>query len=94
MAKFDLAGMNLKEWSFIVLMINLTLITVMVVVMFAAAVLSGQTISITGGINMDQLMVIIIGIAAVATVLVSQQLTTKANAAVIAAASGKTLKDE
>jgi len=84
---FDLAGMNLKEWAFILLMINLTLITIMVVVSFIIAIQSGQTITITGGINLDQLMVVIIGIAAVATVLVSQQLTTKATAAIVAAAT-------
>ena len=84
---FDLAGMNLKEWAFIVLMINLTLITIMVVISFVIAIQSGQTITITGGINLDQLMVVIISIAAVATILVSQQLTTKAAAAIVSAAN-------
>ena len=81
MSKFDIAGMNLKEWAFIVLMLNLTLITAMVVVGFIIAIANGQIITITGGINLDQLMVVIIGVAAVATVLVSQQLTAKAVAA-------------
>ncbi len=86
---FDLAGMNLKEWAFIVLMINLTLITAMVVISFVIAIGSGQAITITGTINLDQLMVVIIGIAAVATVLVSQQLTTKNNAAMVSSAKDK-----
>ena len=81
MSKFDIAGMNLKEWAFIVLMLNLTLITVMVVVSFIIAIQNGQTIEITGGINMDQMVVVVISIAAVATVLVSQQLAAKTIAA-------------
>jgi len=86
---FDLAGMNLKEWAFIVLMINLTLITIMVVISFAIAIQNGQAITITGGINLDQLMVVIISIAAIATILVSQQLTTKNNATMVSAATSK-----
>ena len=86
---FDLAGMSLKEWAFIVLMINLTLITIMVVVSFVIAIQSGQAITITGGINLDQLMVVIISIAAVATILVSQQLTIKNTAAIVEAANKK-----
>jgi len=81
MSKFDIAGMNLKEWAFIVLMLNLTLITAMVVVSFIIAIQNGQTIEITGGINMDQMVVVVISIAAVATVLVSQQLAAKTIAA-------------
>ena len=86
---FDLAGISLKEWAFIVLMINLTLITIMVVISFAIATQNGQAITITGGINLDQLMVVIISIAAIATILVSQQLTTKNNATMVSAATSK-----
>jgi len=73
--KVSLGGLNIKELAFIILMINLSLITAMIVVSFTVAIMQGQTITITGGFNLDQLMVVVIGISAVATVLVAQKLT-------------------
>jgi len=89
-ANFDIAGMNLKEWAFIVLMINLTIVMVMVSISFAIAVNQGQDISITGNFDLSQFTGIMIGIATVATVLVAQQLNTKNNAAMVAAAVAAT----
>lgn len=85
--QFDIAGMNLKEWAFIVLMINLTIVIAMVAISFAIAIYNGQDIQITGSFDISQLTGIMIGIATVATVLVAQQLNTKNNAAIIAAAA-------
>jgi len=86
MSQFDIAGMNLKEWAFIILMINLTIVMAMVSISFAIAISSGQEVKITGSFDLSQLTGIMIGIATVATVLVAQQLTTKNNVAMVAAA--------
>ena len=83
---FDIAGKNLKEWAFIILMVNLTIVMSMVSISFAIAVSQGQDISITGNFDLSQFTGIMIGIATVATVLVAQQMNSKNNAAMMAAA--------
>jgi len=89
MSTFDIGGLNLKEWAFIILMINLTLVTAMVVVSFVLAIQQGQTIPIKGGFDLSQFTAIVMGVATVATVLVAQQLTAKQNQALIEASKKK-----
>ncbi len=74
--KFNLGGHSLKEWAFIILMINLTVVIGSYAVVFWIAVTnSPDSIIITGSIDISQIVIIVFGIAMVATVLVSQKLT-------------------
>ena len=74
--KFNLGGKSLKEWAFIILMINLSaVIGSFVAVMFIAITNNPDSITITGSIDISQITIIVFGIAMVATVLVSQKLT-------------------
>ena len=72
---FDLAGKDLREWSFIILMFTLAIAIMAWVVAFVIAILNDPDITISGSIDLSQITGIIIGIAMVAVVLVSQQLT-------------------
>jgi len=77
--KFDIAGLNLKEWSFIILMISLVVVVVSFAVAFIIAISnSPDAITISGTIDLGQITGIIFGIAMVATVLVGQKLTSNA----------------
>ena len=68
--------MSLKEWAFIILMINLTVVIVSFAIAFWMAVInSPEPITISGSIDVSQITTIVFGIALVATVLVSQKLT-------------------
>jgi len=83
--EFNVAGKDLREWSFIILMFTLAIAIMAWVVAFVIAVMNDPDISITGSIDLSQFTGIIIGIAMVAVVLVSQQLTSKSQAAAVAA---------
>lgn len=83
--KFDIAGKDLREWSFIILMFTLALAIGAWTVAFIIAVANEPDISITGSIDLSQFTGIIIGIAMVAVVLVSQQLTAKQQASAVKA---------
>lgn len=73
--KFDIAGLNLKEWSFIILMVCLIIVVVSFAVAFIIAISNSPEITISGTIDLGQITGIIFGIALVATVLVAQKLT-------------------
>ena len=74
--KFSIAGMSLKEWAFIILMLNLSVVIVSFAIVFWTAVMnSPEAIVISGSIDVSQITTIVFGIALVATVLVSQKLT-------------------
>jgi len=74
--KFSIAGYSLKEWAFIILMINLSVVIVSFAVVFWMAVTTNpDSIVISGTIDVSQITTIVFGIALVATVLVSQKLT-------------------
>jgi len=74
--KFNLGGHSLKEWAFIILMINLSVVIGSYAVVFWIAVTNNpDEIQITGSIDISQIVIIVFGIAMVATVLVSQKLT-------------------
>jgi len=74
--KFSIAGKSLKEWAFIILMINLSaVIGSFVAVMWIAITNNPDAITISGSIDISQITIIVFGIAMVATVLVSQKLT-------------------
>jgi cell division septal protein FtsQ len=74
--KFSLGGHSLKEWAFIILMINLSVVIGSYAVVFWVAVTnSPESIVISGTIDISQIVIIVFGIAMVATVLVSQKLT-------------------
>lgn len=74
--KFNLGGHSLKEWAFIILMINLTVVIGSYAVVFWIAVTnSPDQILITGSIDISQIVIIVFGIAMVAVMLVSQKLT-------------------
>ena len=83
--KVNLAGYNIKEVSLIILMVSLGAVFVMFGVAVAFALLNNPTITISGDIDVGQFVGVIIGISMVAVVLVSQQLTSKSQAAAVAA---------
>lgn len=84
--KFSLAGKNLKEWAFIILMVNLSVVIGSYAVVFWIAVTNNPgAIAITGSIDISQIVIIVFGIAMVATVLVSQKLTKDAVSDAVAA---------
>ena len=83
--EFDIGGKDLREWSFIILMFTLAIAIMAWVISFVIAVMNDPDISITGSIDLSQFTGIIIGIAMVAVVLVSQQLTSKQQAAAVKA---------
>jgi len=83
--EFDIGGKDLREWSFIILMFTLAIAIMAWVISFIIAVMNDPDISITGSIDLSQFTGIIIGIAMVAVVLVSQQLTSKQQASAVAA---------
>ena len=77
--KFNLAGLNLKEWAFIILMVNLSIVIVSFAVVFWISISNNvEGITISGTIDLSQITTIVFGIALVATVLVSQKLTQNA----------------
>lgn len=74
--KFSLGGHSLKEWAFIILMANLSVVIASYAVVFWIAVTNNpDSVTITGSIDISQIVIIVFGIAMVATVLVSQKLT-------------------
>ncbi len=84
--KFSLGGHSLKEWAFIILMINMTVVIGSYAVVFWMAVASGDSvILLTGSIDISQITIVVFGIAMVATVLVSQKLTKDAVSDAVAA---------
>ena len=77
--KFNLAGLNLKEWAFIILMVNLSIVIVSFAIVFWISISNNvEGITISGTIDLSQITTIVFGIALVATVLVSQKLTQNA----------------
>ncbi len=74
--KFSLGGHSLKEWAFIILMANLSVVIGSFAVVFWIAITNNpDAITISGSIDISQITTIVFGIALVATVLVSQKLT-------------------
>ena len=80
----DLAGYNIKEWSLIILMIGLMIVFIVFGIGLAVAITNSPTVVISGEIDLGQFTGVIIGIAMVAVVLVSQQLTAKTQASATA----------
>ena len=91
---FDLAGKDLREWSFIILMFTLSIAIAAWVVSFVIAVINDPTITISGSIDLSQFTGIIIGIAMVAVTLVAQQLTSKNQANAVAATDRVWMEDK
>jgi len=83
--EFDIGGKDLREWSFIILMFTLSVAIAIFMVGFVIAIMNDPDIEIVGSIDLSQFTGIIIGIAMVAVVLVSQQLTSKQQASAVAA---------
>ena len=78
----NLAGMNTKEWSLLILIGGLIFTFIIVGIAFAMAIVNPDSnLVLTGSLDISQFVAVILGIAMVATVLVSQQLTQKAIAA-------------
>ena len=78
----NLAGMNTKEWSLLILIGGLIFTFIIVGIAFAMAIANPESsLVLTGSLDISQFVAVILGIAMVATVLVSQQLTQKAIAA-------------
>lgn len=92
--KFNLAGKDLREWSFIILMFTLAIAIMAWVIAFVIAILNNPDITIAGSIDLSQITGIIIGIAMVAVVLVSQQLTSKQQSAAVAATDSVWMGEE
>ena len=77
--------MNTKEWSLLILIGGLIFTFVIVGIAFAMAIVNpASSLVLTGSLDISQFVAVILGIAMVATVLVSQQLTQKAIAATTA----------
>jgi len=75
-------GHNLKDWSLYMLVGGLVFTFVIVGIAFAMAIMNPESkMVITGTLDISQFVAVILGIAIVATVLVSQQLTAKQTAA-------------
>jgi len=84
--KINLAGFNIKEWSLIILLFAIALVFIVFAIGMAVAMNADQaTITFSGTIDLGQFTGVIIGIAMVAVVLVSQQLTAKNQATAVAA---------
>ncbi len=83
--EFDIGGKDLREWSFIILMFTLASAIAIFMVGFVIALMNDPNIELVGSIDLSQFTGIIIGIAMVAVVLVSQQLTSKQQAAAVKA---------
>ena len=79
----DLGGYNIKEWSLIILMIGLAIVFVVFAIGMATAISNSPEVTISGEIDLGLFTGVIIGIAMVAVVLVSQQLTAKTQAAAV-----------
>ncbi len=76
-------GHNLRDWSLYMLVAGLVFTFAIVGIAFAMAIMNPESdMVITGSLDISQFVAVILGIAIVATVLVSQQLTSKQNAAV------------
>ena len=75
-------GHNLKDWSLYMLVGGLVFTFIIVGIAFAMAIMNPESdIVLTGTLDISQFVAVILGIAIVATVLVSQQLTAKQTAA-------------
>jgi hypothetical protein len=80
--KIDVGGLNIKEWSLLILVGGLVFTFIIVGIAFAMAIANpASEIVLTGSLDISQFVAVILGIAMVATVLVSQQLTAKQTAA-------------
>ncbi len=82
--EFDIGGMNLKEWSFIILMMCLIIVVVAFAVVFIIAIQNSPDVTLSGTIDLSQVTTIVFGIALIATMLVSQKLTSNAVTAAVA----------
>lgn len=77
-SKLELAGYNLKEWSLIILLISLGMVFAIIGAGFVLAIMANPTgITFTGAFDLSQFTAILIAVAGIAAVLVSQQLTHK-----------------
>lgn len=73
---------NIKDWALYILVAGLIFTFVIVGIAFAMAIMNPESdMVLTGSLDISQFVAVILGIAMVATVLVSQQLTAKATAA-------------
>ena len=73
----DIGGHNIKEWSLIILIGGLVTVFIVFAIGMVVAVSNNPEVVIKGEIDLGQFTGVIIGIAMVAVVLVSQQLTSK-----------------
>ena len=84
--KVDLGGFNIKEWSLLILVAGLVFVFIVVGYAFATAIANPESnVVLSGTLDISQFVSIILGIAMVATVLVSQQLTSRTQAAAVRA---------
>jgi len=80
--KVDVGGLNIKEWSLLILVGGLVFTFVIVGIAFAMAIANPESnLVLTGSLDISQFVTVILGISMVATVLVAQQLTSRQNAA-------------
>ena len=91
---FSIGGMNLKEWSFIILMICLIIVVVSFATVFIIAIMNTPEITLSGTIDLSQITTIVFGIALIATVLVSQKLTQQAVQTAVTATDKTWLESE
>jgi hypothetical protein len=93
--KVDLGGYNIKEWALILLLSSLIIVFALFAIAIAHAILAGNaTITISGDIDIGQFTGVIIAMAAIASVLIAQQLTSRNQAAAVAATDSVWLKEE
>lgn len=78
-----LGGMNIKEWSLLILIAALAIVFITWSIAFSQAIANNPNITIEGTIDVGQLTGVLIGIAAIAAVLISQKLTTQQTLAAV-----------
>ena len=89
-----LGGLNQKEWSLIILIGGLATVFIVFAIGMVVAVSNNPEVVIKGEIDLGQFTGVIIGIAMVAVVLVSQQLTSRSQAAAVASTDSVWLESE
>jgi len=93
--KVDLAGYNIKEWALILLLSSLVVVFALFAIAIAHAIINNNAvITISGDIDIGQFTGIIIAMAAIASVLIAQQLTSKNQAAAVAATDSVWMEEE
>ena len=92
--KTSLFGKSLKEWSLLILVVNLGIVMTVFSIAVIIAMINNPAISIKGEIDLGQFTGIIIGVSMVAVTLVAQQLTARHTIATMKTTDDTWIKSE